>query len=202
MIHAFFEVFDIINGQVYLLSILLFFIGYALAPTAYFKEIKWLTAYPFFIIKLIDKHFKMDWHPLKTFSVIVILNSLSLFINLISAYGIILPVIFSVYLGINLGIVMYHSLKAQHYYLSLLNPVAMIELPVVWLSFSMAIQFSATTYFNISELTQITFVQYINYFLITVIPLLIIAAIIETALIVVARKIEDKNQNNNDNNPE
>jgi len=198
MIDDFFEVFRIINLQIYIFSILLFFIGYAFAPTAYFKKIKWLTVYPFFIINLIDKHFNKDWHPIKIFIVIVLLNSLSLFFNLISAYGIILPVIFSIYLGINLGIVMYHSLNGKHYYLSLLNPVALIELPAAWLSFSMAIQFSATNYFNITGITQVTFNQYINYFLITVLPLLIIAGIIETALIVVAKKMEEKDQSNND----
>ena len=196
MINAFFEVFHIINLQVYLFSILLFFTGYALAPTAYYKKIKLLTAYPLFIINLIDKHFNNDWHPLKIFVVIVLLNSISLFLNLLSAYGIILPVIFSIYLGINLGVVMYHSLHGKHYYLSLLNPVALIELPAAWLSFSMALQFSATNYFNISGLLQVTFSQYTFYFIITVLPILIIAAIIETALIVFAKKFEGKDQDN------
>ena len=199
MIDDFFEVFRIINLQIYLFSILLFFIGYAFAPTAYFKKIKWLTAYSFFIINIIDKHFNKDWHPIKIFIVIVMLNSLSLFFNLISAYGIILPIIFSIYLGINLGVVMYHSLNGKHYYLSLLNPVALIELPAAWLSFSMAIQFSATNYFKMTGFTQVTFNQYIYYFLVTVLPLLIIAGIIETALIIVAKKMEDKDQSSDHN---
>ena len=118
MIEQFTEVFNIINLQVYLFAILLFFIGYAYAPTAYFKNIKWLTAYPFFIISLIEKHFNQDWPPLKIFIVILLLNSVSLFTNLISAYGVILPIIFSIYLGINLGVVMYHTLEGKHYYLS------------------------------------------------------------------------------------
>ena len=127
------------------------------------------------------------------------LNSLSLFFNLISAYGIILPIIFSIYLGINLGVVMYHSLNGKHYYLGLLNPVALIELPAAWLSFSMAIQFSATNYFKMTGFTQVTFNQYIYYFLVTVLPLLIIAGIIETALIIVAKKMEDKDQSSDHN---
>ncbi len=192
MTDHFTEVFDTINLQVYLFSILLFFIGYALAPTAYYKKIKWLTAYPFFIINLIEKHFNQDWHPLKIFTVILLLNSLSLFLNLVSAYGVILPAIFSIYLGINLGIVMYHTLEGKHYYLSLFNPVALIELPAAWLSFAMAIQFSATHYFKIDGITAVSFNQYIYYFVITVLPLLIVAGIIETGLIVVAKKFEQK----------
>ena len=75
----------------------------------------------------------------------------------------------------------------------------MIELPAAWLSFSMAIQFSATNYFKMTGFTQVTFNQYIYYFLVTVLPLLIIAGIIETALIIVAKKMEDKDQSSDHN---
>ena len=195
MIEEFSEIFNVINLQVYLFSVLLFFIGYAFAPTAHYKKIKWLTAYPFFIINLIEKHFSQDWPPIKIFVVILLLNSISLFVNLVSAFGVVLPLVFSIYLGINLGVVMYHTLEGKHYYLSLINPVALIELPAAWLSFAMAIQYSARNYFNISQIPDINFEQYISYFLITVIPLLIIAAIIETGLIIIAKKIEKNEQN-------
>jgi uncharacterized membrane protein SpoIIM required for sporulation len=194
MIEFYKEIFKLINTQIFLFSILLFFIGYAIAPAAYYKKIKWLTAYPFFIISLIDKHFNKDWHPAKTFFVIVGLNTISLFINLVSAYGVVLPLIFSIYLGINLGIVMYHSLEGKHYFLSLMNPVAMIELPAAWLSFTMAIQFSASHYFNISGIEKVEFNQYVLFFITLVIPLLLLAGIIETALISIAKKM-DQNQN-------
>jgi len=194
MINDFLEVFSIINTQVLLFSILLFLIGYALAPTVYFKKIGWLNAYPFFIINLIDKHFNKDWHPLKIFFVILCLNTLSLLINLVSAYGIVLPLIFSVYLGLNLGIVMYHTLEGKYYYLSLLNPVAVLELPATWISFTLAIQFSAVKYFNIIGIPTIPFNQYFSYFCNTIIPILFVAGLVETALIVIARKY-DKNEN-------
>jgi hypothetical protein len=42
----------------------------------------------------------------------------------------------------------------------------------------------------------VTFSQYTFYFIITVLPILIIAAIIETALIVFAKKFEGKDQDN------
>jgi len=195
MIEEFSEVFKVINLQVYLFSVLLFLSGYAFAPTAYYKKIKWLTAYPFFIINLIEKHFNQDWPPFKIFIVILLLNSISLFTNLVSAFGVVLPILFSIYLGINLGIVMYHTLEGKHYYLSLFNPVALIELPAAWLSFTMAIQFSAINYFNISGIADVSFYQYVSYFLITVIPLLVVAGIIETGLIVIAKKFENKEQN-------
>ena len=184
MIQSFLEVFRVINIQIFIISILLFFVGYAIAPTAYYKKIKWLTAYPFFIIKLMDTFFKKKHQPLKIFFILFTLNTFSLFLNLISAWGILLPFIFVLYMGLNIGVVMYHSLEGKFYYIGLLNPVAILELPAAWLSITMAMQFSLQHFLNISFLPTIGFLQYVDYFLYTIIPLLVLAGIIETILIV------------------
>jgi len=193
MIQSFLELFKVINAQIFIISILLFFVGYAIAPTAYFKKIKWLTAYPFFIIKLMDAFFEKKHHPLKIFFIIFFLNIVSLFFNLISAWGILLPFLFIVYMGINIGVVMYHSLEGKFYYVSLLNPVALIELPAAWLSITMAIQFSLQNFMKISFLPTISFTHYIDYFVATIIPMLFIAGIIETILIVKGKKFDNSN---------
>jgi hypothetical protein len=185
---AFLAVFEIINIQIFFISALLFFIGYAFAPTAYYKKIKWLTAYPFLIIKLLDAFFKKKHHPLKIFLIIFTLNSLSLFTNLLSAWGIILPFLMVIYLGINVGVVMYHSMEGKFYYLGLLNPVALLELPAAWLSITMAIQFSFTYFFNNSDMVSVDFLTYMHYFMYTIIPILLLAGIIETILIAVGIK--------------
>ena len=184
MIQSFLEVFRVINIQIFIISILLFFVGYAIAPTAYYKKIKWLTAYPFFIIKVMDTFFKKKHQPLKIFFILFNLNTFSLFLNLISAWGILLPFIFVLYMGLNIGVVMYHSLEGKFYYIGLLNPVAILELPAAWLSITMAMQFSLQHFLNISFLPAIDFLKYVDYFLYTIIPLLLIAGIIETILIV------------------
>ena len=188
MLQSFLAVFGVINTQVFFSSVLLFFVGYVLAPTAYYKEIKWLTAYPFFIIKLMDQFFKKKHHPLKIFLILISLNTISLFVNLLSAWGVILPIFFVIYMGINIGIVMYHSLEGRFYYLGLLNPVAILELPAAWLSIAMAIQFSLTHYFELTDLTVVSFNQYLHYFVMTILPILLLAAVIETILIAKAEK--------------
>jgi len=188
MIQSFLAVFSVINPQIFIISILLFFVGYAIAPTAYYKKIKWLTAYPFFIIKLMDAFFKKQHHPLKIFFILFFLNTLSLFLNLISAWGILLPFLFVLYMGINIGVVMYHSLEGKFYYIGLLNPVAILELPAAWLSITMAMQFSLQNFLKISFLPAISFTQYMDHFLSTIIPLLLLAGIIETILIVKSEK--------------
>ncbi len=188
MIQSFLEIFRVINIQIFIISILLFFVGYAIAPTAYYKKIKWLTAYPFFIIKLMDTFFEKKHQPLKIFFILFTLNTFSLFLNLISAWGILLPFIFVLYMGLNIGVVMYHSLEGKFYYIGLLNPVAILELPAAWLSITMAMQFSLQHFLNISFLPTIGFLQYVDYFFYTIIPLLLLAGIIETLLIVKSEK--------------
>jgi len=188
---SFLAVFEIINLQIYFISALLFFIGYAFAPTAYYKKINWLTIYPLYIIKLMDRFFKRKHHPLKLFFTILALNTASLLINLLSAWGIILPFLVVIYLGVNIGVVMYHSLDGKFYYLGLINPVALLELPAAWLSITMSIQFSLTNFFNNSELAVVEFSTYLLYFLYTIIPVLVIAGIIETILISIKTKDKD-----------
>jgi uncharacterized membrane protein SpoIIM required for sporulation len=190
MIENFWAVFRIIDLQTIILAALLFFIGYVLAPTVYYKKVKWLTAYPFFIIHLMDKYFKKDWPALTIFIVIFCLNSISLFINLLSGWGIFLPFILIIYTGLNIGIVMYHTLEGKFYYASLLNPVAILELPAAWISVAMGIQFGLNRISSLSLYETISFSKYVDYFLYTVVPLLFLAAIIETVLIIVARKQE------------
>jgi hypothetical protein len=188
MMQSFLELFKIINPQIFIISILLFFVGYAIAPTAHYKKIKWLTVYPFFLIKIMDVYFKEKHHPLKIFIIIFFLNTFSLFFNLISAWGVLLPFLFIIYIGINIGVVMYHSLEGKFYYVGLLNPVALIELPAAWLSITMAMQFSLQNFMKLSFLPVVSFTQYLDYFLDTIIPLLFVAGIIETILIVMGVK--------------
>ena len=192
MIDKFLAVFHILSLQIILFAALLFFIGYALAPTVHYKKIKWLTAYPFFIIHLMDKYFKKEWPAPVIFIVILGLNSFSLFLNLLSGWVIIFPFILIVYTGLNVGVVMYHTLEGKFYYASLLNPVAMIELPAVWISIAMAIQFSLNRISGMEIFANISFNQYLVYFFYTIIPLLILAAVIETILIMIARKHESE----------
>ena len=192
MIESFLEVFSVLNLQIVLLSALLFFIGYVFAPTAYFKEIKWLTAYPFFIIKIMDEYLKKDWNPVLVFATILFLNSFSLFLNLLSGWVVVLPYLVIMYMGLNVGIVMYHTLEGKFYYVSLINPVAMLELPASWISVAMAIQFSLARLSDGDLFGLISFQEYMGYFLQTIIPILVFAALIETVLIVVVRKRESE----------
>ena len=71
-----------------------------------------------------DKYFNKDWHPIKIFFILFFLNTVSLFLNLLSGFIIFLPFIVAIIMGINIGIIIYHSLDGRFYYISLINPVA------------------------------------------------------------------------------
>lgn len=194
MFDIIYEAIRQINTHIFFLSVLLFFIGYAFAPTAYYKNIRWLTAYPMFVVKITDQFLKKHHHPLKILIIVISLNTVSLLLNLLSGWGLILPYLFIIYMGINIGVVMYHTLEGEYYYLGLINPVAMIELPAAWLSISMAIQFNLTNFWGNTALPQIEFLRYLYYFLVLVMPMLFLAGVLETILI----KLSEKNKTGQD----
>ncbi len=182
----------LIDIQVFLSSILLFMIGYAFAPTAYFKNIRWLLAYPLWVAKKLEKWSKRDWNPYALFGFIFLLNAASLFINLLSGFIPLLPVLFAIWTGLNVGTVSYHMLKGRFYFASLFNPVSIFELPAAFLSFTMAMQYNIIQ-LNLGwfSLKPVAFLNYMQLFLATVLPLLVISGIIESALIKYAQKFED-----------
>jgi len=193
--------FEIINFKIFLFSALLFFTGYALAPTICYKEVNWLVKYPLWIIKRMDQLSKQKWKPVYLFLFLFIINLLSLFIDLISAFVPLLPFMFAIWTGINIGVVTYHTLEGKFYYAALINPVAFFELPVAFLTFAMAFQYNLSK-LGISTISMIkwqdvAFERYLFLFLIVVLPVLLIAGIIETYLIHFSNKIGDDSNDDN-----
>ena len=180
----------LINLQVFIISILVFFVGYTFAPTAYYKNIRWLTAYPLWVSKKLEKLTKINWNPVVLFFFLLIINSISLFAGLLSGLAPILPVLYALSVGFNIGVITYHNLKGKLYYAALLNPVALFELPAAFIVFTMAFQYNLQIInLNILNIHPATFQEYINVFLYLVIPLLTIASIVETTLIIISKKI-------------
>jgi hypothetical protein len=190
MIDYFESSIAVLNLQVFFVSILVFFIGYTLAPTAYFKNIKWLIAYPLWISKKLERLTKIKWSPVYLFAFLLIVNSISLFAALLTGLAPILPLLYTISVGFNIGIITYHNLKGKLYYVALLNPIALFELPAAFIVFTMAFQYNLQL-LNLKVLyTETTpFAEYLNIFLFLIIPLLAIASIIETTLIIISQKI-------------
>ncbi len=185
---------ELINAQFYLGSMVFFFVGYALAPWVYHKQIRVLTTYPLWIAERLEQWMEKKWPAWLLFLFILAVNSFSLAVDLFSGLLPALPFVFAVWTGLNIGIISFHTLKGKFYFASLLNPVALFELPAAFLVFTMAIQYNLTLLkapLKPLHLSETPFAVYFNLFLLIIIPLLIIAALIETALIQYARKMED-----------
>lgn len=187
------QALQLISTRLFLISMVLFFIGYTVAPWVYYKNIKILLAYPKWLGKKLDKLASKRWHFLSLLIFLVSINSLSLFIDLISGFVPGLPVLFAIWTGFNIGVITYHTLVGKFYFSSLLNPVALFELPAAFITFSLALQYNCILIQCrwADQLPQ-TFSAYFNAFVWIVIPLLIIAGLIETAAIKLAQRIEEE----------
>lgn len=191
MIEILLDIVSIINLKIFLLSILLFVIGYAFAPTAHFKNVRFLTTYPLWISGKMEEWAKKKWNPLLLFFFLFTLNSLYLLVTFLSGNIPILPVVFALWTGLNIGLITYHTLKGQYYFASLFNPVALFELPAAFISFAAAMQYNISTFFpQLFALPQISFTEYMTLYYYIVLPLLVISGIIETFLVLLSQKLE------------
>lgn len=195
MLDAVMNSLNVLSLQVFLISMLLFFLGYAAAPTVYYKNIRWLKAYPMWIALKLERWALKKWHPILLFFFIFGINALSLSLNLFSGLIPLLPVVFALWTGLNIGVVTYHTLNGHFFYASLINPVAVFELPAAFIAFSLALQYNMRFWgFTLFHVKNAPLAQYVHFFIITVVPLLVLAAIIESALILLSQKLEDNNR--------
>ncbi len=191
----FFKILDLLsllNISIFLSSMFFFFVGYALAPVVYSKKVRWLLAYPMWIAGKIEHWMEKKWNPILLFLFIFSMNSISLGIDFFSGLVPFLPVLFAVWTGLNIGVIAFHTLKGHFYYASLLNPVALLELPAAFAVFTMAFQYNVKILnINAAGFQAHSLSEYFQVFLFIVIPLLIAAGILETWLIFLNKKMEN-----------
>ncbi len=193
MFRLFFSALGQLNLQLFLFSMVLFFAGYALAPLVYHKNIRFLTAYPLWIARKIEQWMEKRWNPFLLFLFLFSVNSFSLLINFSSTLVPFLPFIFTLWTGLNVGLVSFHALKGEYYFVSLLNPVALFELPAAFIASTLAFQYNLQILnFHRFDWKVLPFDGYFHLFLLLVIPLLLLAGIIETTIIELTQRMSDK----------
>jgi xanthine/uracil permease len=190
--NSIFSQIGLLKLTVFLASALFFFIGYGLAPLVYHKNIRWLLAYPMWMAEKIEKWSKQSWHPGIVFLFIFSMNLISLSIDFFSGMIPLLPVLFAVWTGLNVGLVSFHTLEGEYFYASLFNPVSLVELPAVFTAFTLAFQYNAQFFPQWITLTVPPLKIYIHAFLTIVTPLLLLGAFVETALIKFMDKMQSK----------
>ena len=196
MIDLIFTQLSLINFQILLLSILTVMAGYVFAPTVQYKQIRFLMVYPLWVESKLEKWSPEQWQALPLFLFLFCLNLFSLFVDLLSGLIPFLPFVFAAWSGINIGLITYRKLEGQFYYMSLINPVSLFELPAVFITFTAAIQYNLTSMgISFLGLPQATAGAYLGLFLTIVLPLTFIAGVLETILIKMVSRME---QDNND----
>jgi uncharacterized membrane protein SpoIIM required for sporulation len=162
-----------VDLRLFLLSAVLFCVGVVLSSLVVKKNLKVFLWYPLWIWNLVKKHLSSDDSFLKIFFTIFLSNSLSLFVNVISGFLIILPFILAVLLGMNIGIIILEQTKRLNFIVLFLNPVSVFEFPAAWISLSLGMKIGILSY-SANIFWAYTFI---------VIPLLIISGITETVMI-------------------
>ncbi|HIC92135.1 MAG TPA: hypothetical protein EYP21_08790 [Syntrophaceae bacterium] len=182
------NIVTLINLKLFLLSCFLFSVGVVLSPLVVKKNLKIFLFYPLWMWNLLKKYLNPQDHFLKLFLFIFLLNSGSLFCNLVSGFLMIFPFIFSVLLGMHVGIIMFKETGGWGLMAIFLNPVSLLELPAAWISLSMGMEIGISLYpdFVFSHVVD-SFWEGLSVYIFVVIPLLAISGIIEVTMIKIHR---------------
>lgn len=179
------DVFASLNWDLIGFSAILFMLGVLTAPTIIERNLRWLMAYPEWAFQKIERFVEKKPSIWKLFLLIFLLNTLSVLIVYLSGFTIVLPFLLIIWAGINSGILLYKNTGGGiALILFFLNPVALFELPANWIGFSLPLEMSLFYFHTYTYKTVLqTFRQDFFIFEWLVIPLLILAALIEATLI-------------------
>jgi hypothetical protein len=186
------RLWSFIRFDLFLFSGALFMLGVFVAPWVYKKNITLLTKYPLWIFKTVSQYIEHEYGILPLFILIFSLNVLSLLIDVVAGWGIILPVILAFLTGLNIAIISYKLGGHTGIIAIFFNPVALLEIPTAWLALSLGANLGVTILFNgYSSIATKVFSNSIDVFVFFIIPLLAIAAFLEATLITFIRRNSD-----------
>ena len=194
MFDIIFDHLNLLSFNIVILSIILFFVGYTIAPTIYYRKIRFFLAYPMWLNHFLESWMENKKMVLFAFFSIFFINAGFLALVLLSGSIPVLPMILLIWMGINIGVITYHTLKGQFYYSYLFTPVAILELGAVFITFSMALNINLLTLGKIFAPYTKPFSgmeAYWDTFKIIVIPLLVLAGILELVLFKISKKLND-----------
>ncbi len=186
------ELFEAINYTYIFISAVLFLAGVYTGPTVVENNVRLLMAYPLWMKHKMEKYFQSNKAFMVLFLIIFSLNNLSLSISFLSGFLVILPPIAAFLTGLNVSIISFEMLGWRGIWQILVNPVAWLEFPAAWLSFAMGFRLAETMLVNGSlEMTVDKFNALLPIYFKYVFTLLLLAALLESALIVFAEKINN-----------
>lgn len=189
------DLIQAIDLKYFFFSALLFMFGLYLGPAAVEKEMTSLLKYPRAMMRLMERYFKPDYSFITVFLIIVILNNISLFSSFVSGFLIIGPPVAAFLTGFNVAVISFEMLGWRGIWHILLNPVAWLEFPAAWISFALGFELAKTQLTGLEwhstlKAFEILWPVYAKY----VFVLLLFSAVLETALILFARRFPDEEE--------
>ncbi|WGI16692.1 stage II sporulation protein M [Methanonatronarchaeum sp. AMET-Sl] len=175
------ELIGLISWDWFLVSALIFLVGYVFAYPVWRWNINVLIKYPVWVWGWVKRKIGPQDHWFKIFVFIFVFNSFSLLVNFLSGFLVVLPFVLAFFLGLHLGVISMKEFGEISFAMMFLNPVAWLELPASWISFAIGIDLGLEIFregFNLNP-----FIELLPVFILIVIPFLLMAASLETALI-------------------
>jgi uncharacterized membrane protein SpoIIM required for sporulation len=162
-------------------SALLFAVGYVVSYPVVLYGIKPLTWYPLRVWERVRAAVSPDdpWH--RIFAFLLVFNSVSLLVNLLSGLLVVLPPVFALLLGLNVGVIATEEAGVAGLVGIVVNPVAWLELPAAWTSLALGFQLAGVVLG--AEPVSPGFMRLAGVYVAVVLPLLVAAALVEATLI-------------------
>ena len=184
MFEAISNSFAQLNIRLVLLSAILFTLGLLLTDFVLERNIRWLISYPNWVYRKIENWLDQFSSRLLIFSFILVFNSLNMMLGFVSGFLVIVPFILVVWTGLNIGTILRQSIGEGSFWLIFVNPVSVFELPAAWISFSLGIEMGMIYLTGRPfQAMVVVFQERLSVFIWLVLPLLVIAGIIESTMI-------------------
>lgn len=170
---------------VYLLvSAALMFAGFVSAYPVMKYDIRVLQWYPLWVWRLVREALSPEDSWLKLFVFLFVFNSVSLFVNFVSGWLVVLPYLLVYLLGLNLGVVgIEEAGSGGAVGMLVLNPVAWLELPAAFVATALGMQLGNVVLRGGFSGGFDVFAGFFRVFLLVVLPLLFLAGVFEASLI-------------------
>ncbi len=181
-----------VNFAYIFVAAVLFVGGIYFAPAVVDRNINWLLAYPRWVARLMEKYFSARWGFIPIFLIILILNNFSLFSGFVSGFLVIFPFLIAFFTGFNVSVIGYDMAGWKGVWQMLINPVAWLEFPAAWISFALGFRLASLTAENGFAAAGQAFHTLLPLYFKYVFSLLLVAAILESLLIVWAERHKDQ----------
>lgn len=178
------DILQRVDWNLFGLAIVLFTMGIVVGPKVVKRNLRFLIAYPLWIYKKLEKILERKPAFIRLFIIIFFFNSASLFISFVSGFTGLLPFLFAFLTGLNVAIITFKVSGKMGLAGIFLNPVALFELPAVWISLALGMNLGLEVLHPMLGIAPSQlFVELLDVYIFLVLPLLFISGFLEAAMI-------------------